>query len=445
MLLARLSFVVLGAASVAIAHVVGEKRASESLLHTPGHWIAAWTAMPQLTESANLPNPPFNTTGRVFNNTTIRQTIRVTATSPHIRLRISNAFGTTNLPITQATIARPLGGATGTSAIDTRTVKQLTFSGSPSFTIPNGAIVVSDPIDFEVTAGTDLSISLFLASGQVSNDITSHPGSRTTIWMTFGNQVSAANLTGPDLQNVAHWYFISTLDAWVPKTERTVAFVGDSITDGRGSDTDKNNRWPDLLWNRIHASWDPSLNTLAFANQAAGGNRILADGLGPNALGRFDRDVLSQPGISYVVVFEGVNDIGTAAATTAAQQAIGDQVIAAYKQFIVRAHAAQLPIFAATITPFSAPGFNTAIQAYSSPIREATRQRVNTFIRTSGLFDGVIDFDAVVRNSTVPSQLRDDFNSGDFLHPNVAGYTAMANAFPVNLFKQFQNGVDGWA
>ncbi|KAI0354732.1 extracellular GDSL-like lipase/acylhydrolase [Trametes cingulata] len=401
--------------------------------------------MPQLTEPANLPNPPFNTTGLVFNNSTIRQTIHVTATSPHIRLRISNAFGTTNLPITAVTIARPINGLPGVPAIDPSTLKTLTFSGSPSFSIPNGALVVSDPVDFDIKAGTELSISIFLASGQVTNDITSHPGSRTTSWFTFGNQVNAANLTGPALQNVAHWFFISTLDAWVPTTQRTVAFVGDSITDGRGSDTDKNNRWPDLLFSRVHSSSDSALNTLAFANQAAGGNRILADGLGPNALGRFDRDVLSQPGVRYVVVFEGVNDIGVAPATTSAQQAIGDAVIAAFKQFIVRAHAAGLPIFGATITPFSAPGFNAAIQAYSSPIREATRQRVNDWIRTSGAFDGVIDFDAVVRNTTAPSQLRGDFNSGDFLHPNVAGYTAMANAFPIQLFKEFQGGVDGFA
>ncbi|KAI0778917.1 extracellular GDSL-like lipase/acylhydrolase [Trametes elegans] len=400
--------------------------------------------MPQLTEPANLPNAPFNTTGRVFNNSTIRQTIHVTATSPHVRLRISNAFGTTNLPITAVTVARPLNGLPGISAVDPNTVTPLTFSGSPSFSIPNGALVVSDPVDFNVTAGTELSVTIFLESGQTTNDITSHPGSRTTSWMTFGNQVSAANLTGA-VQNVAHWFFISTLDAWVPTTERTVAFVGDSITDGRGSDTDKNNRWPDLLFARVHASSDPALRTLAFANQAAGGNRILADGLGPNALGRFDRDVLAQPGVRYVVVFEGVNDIGVAAATTAAQTAIGDALIGALRQFVVRAHAAGLPIFGATITPFSAPGFDAAVQPYSSPVREATRQRVNDFIRNGGVFDGVIDFDAVVRNSSAPSQLRDNFNSGDFLHPNVAGYTAMASAFPIDLLKEFEAGVDGWA
>ena len=173
--------------------------------HPAGHWVAAWTSMPQLTEPANLPNPPFNTSGLVFANSTIRSTIHVTTPSSRIRLRISNAFGATNLPITNVTIARPLNGAAGSSAIDTSTLQTLTFSGSPSFTIPNGALVVSDPIDFEVKAQTELTISVFLESGQVGNSITSHPGSRTTSWMTFGNQVSAANITGPSVQSVAHW------------------------------------------------------------------------------------------------------------------------------------------------------------------------------------------------------------------------------------------------
>ncbi|RPD65265.1 extracellular GDSL-like lipase/acylhydrolase [Lentinus tigrinus ALCF2SS1-7] len=401
--------------------------------------------MPQLTEPANLPNPPFNTTGLVFHNSTLRQTIHVTAPSSHIRLRISNAFGTTSLPITNVTIARPLNGTAGSPAIDTSTLKTLTFSGSPSFTIPNGALVVSDPIDFDVKAQTELTISMFLADGQVGNDITSHPGSRTTTWMTFGNQVSAANITGSSVQSVAHWYFISTLDAWVPTSIRTVAIVGDSITDGRGSDDNRNNRWPDLLLARLQSSGDSTLNTLALGNQAAGGNRILADGLGPNAIGRFDRDVLSQPGVRYAMIFEGVNDIGVAGTSAASQQAIGDAVIAAYKQMILRAHAAGLPMFGATITPFSAPGFNASIQGYSSPVREATRQRVNDFIRNGGWFDAVADFDAVVRDPSAPSQLKAEFNSGDFLHPNVAGYTAIANAFPVEIFKGFADGVDGWA
>lgn len=186
---------------------------------------------------------------------------------------------------------------------------------------------------------------------------------------------------------------------------------------------------------------NPATSLISVNNQAAGGNRILADGLGPNALGRIDRDVLSQSGLKYAMIFEGVNDIGVADATTAAQQLIGDQVISAFQQIITRVHAAGVPIFAATITPFGAPANDSSIQPYSSPVREVTRQRVNTWIRTSGMFDAVIDFDKVVADPAIPSQLNPTFNSGDFLHPNVAGYTAMAAAFPLGLFAQFSEGV----
>lgn len=170
---------------------------------------------------------------------------------------------------------------------------------------------------------------------------------------------------------------------------------------------------------------------IAVVNQAAGGNRILADGLGPNALGRIERDVISQSGIKYAMIFEGVNDIGTADATTAAQQAIGDRVIWALKQMVTRMNIAGLPVFGATITPFSG---DPTIQPYSSPVREVTRQRVNKFIRTSGIFAAVIDFDKVVADPANPSQLAPNFDSGDFLHPNVAGYQAMANSIPLNIF-----------
>jgi lysophospholipase L1-like esterase len=186
---------------------------------------------------------------------------------------------------------------------------------------------------------------------------------------------------------------------------------------------------------------NPATSQISVNNQAAGGNRILADGLGPNALGRIDRDVLSQSGVKYAMIFEGVNDIGVADATAEAQAVIGDRVIAAFKQIVTRVHAAGIPIFAATITPFSAPANESSIQPYSSPVREVTRQRVNAWIRTSGTFDAVIDFDKVVADPAIPSQLSPTFNSGDFLHPNVAGYTAMAAAFPLDLFEHFSEGV----
>ena len=200
-------------------------------------------------------------------------------------------------------------------------------------------------------------------------------------------------------------------------------------------------RWPDLLLAKMQQN--AATKNIAVANQAAGGNRILADGNGPNALGRIDRDVLAQSGIKYAMIFEGVNDIGVADATVEAQQAIGDSLINAFEQMITRIHTFGIPFFAATITPFGAP--NNTIQPYSSPIREATRQRVNDWIRYNSSFDAVIDFDKVVANPNDPSQLDPKYNSGDYLHPGVPGYEAFANIFPLDLFTQFANGVSSYS
>ena len=181
-------------------------------------------------------------------------------------------------------------------------------------------------------------------------------------------------------------------------------------------------------------------SNIAVVNQAAGGNRVLEDGLGPNALGRIDRDVLAQSGVKYAMIFEGVNDIGDAATTTAAQQQVGDQLIEAFKQIRTRVHTFGIPIFAATITPFLAPS-NTTIQPYSDSAREVTRQRVNDWIKTSGNFDAVVDFASIVADPKNQSMLSPLYNSGDYLHPNVAGYQAIADAFPLETFSQFASGV----
>lgn len=266
------------------------------------------------------------------------------------------------------------------------------------------------------------------------------PGSRTTSFYQFGDAVTAANLTDVSVQSVAHWYFLSAVEVWSPPQARGFVIVGDSITDGRGSDTNGNNRWPDLVLARMQNN--PSTKDIGVLNQAAGGNRILNDGLGPNALGRIDRDVLAQSGIKYAMIFEGVNDIGTAASTAEAQDFTYNQLIQAYQQIITRVHTFGIPIFGATITPFSAP--NSTIQAYSTPERETTRQRVNYWIRHSGKFDAVLDFDKVVRNQTNQSFLADAFNSGDFLHPSVAGYHAIADSFDLGLFNRFKSGVSSY-
>ncbi|KAH7881668.1 SGNH hydrolase-type esterase domain-containing protein [Lentinula edodes] len=404
-----------------------------------GRWINSWTSMPQLTESTNLPNPPFNGSAAVFVNSTLRQTLHMSVGGTQIRVRFSNVFGVNNLDITAATIALPLDGAPGASAIDTKTLKSLTFSGNTSFSIPNGALVVSDPVDFPIQSLSTLAVTIYLQDGQNGFSVTSHPGSRTTTWMSFGNLVTASNITSVSATSVEHWYFISAVEVWSNSPSSSAfAIIGDSITDGRGSDDNKNNRWPDLVLARMQQNEGTS--GISVSNQAAGGNRVLADGLGPNALGRIDRDVLAQSGVKYAMIFEGVNDIGVADPSEESQTLIGDLLISAYKQIVTRIHTFGIPVFAATITPFGSPP-NTTIQPYSNPVREATRQRVNAYIRTPGSFDHFIDFDKVVADPNNPSQLNPAFNSGDFLHPNVSGYEAMANSFPLDIFEEFADGV----
>ncbi|KAG0646090.1 hypothetical protein D0Z07_8161 [Hyphodiscus hymeniophilus] len=394
------------------------------------HWVDTWTTMPQLTEFANLPPPPFNETEEVFFNSTIRQTLHMSIGGETIRISISNAFGLNDLPITAVTVALPYQGAAGASAIQSQTLKTVTFSGNSSFTIPNGALAVSDPINFPIKPQSMITVTMYLANGQQSNFITSHPGSRTTSFFSFGNYVNAINMTDPSTQSAAHWFFVSAVEALVPQQYSSFVIVGDSITDGRASDTNENDRWPDLVLARMQ-KYGPT-SDIAVVNQAAGGNRILYDGLGPNALGRIDRDVLAQSGVKYCMIFEGVNDIGVADATVANQTFTGDRIIQAFEQIVIRVHTFGIPMFAATITPFGAP--NNTIQPYASALREQTRQRVNTWIRSSGVFDEVVDFDAIVRDPKNHTQLNPLYNSGDFLHPNEAGYHAIANAFPLSIF-----------
>ncbi|KAG4434819.1 hypothetical protein IFR05_009690 [Cadophora sp. M221] len=420
--------------SVVLAFFVGSSNGSIHKRHDSKHWVDTWVSMPQLTEPANLPPAPFNQTGAVFVNSTIRQTLHMSIGGPSIRIRISNAFGVSDLPITAVTIALPFNGSAGVAVIQPGTLKTVTFSGSKNYTIPNGALIVSDPIDFKVEAQSMLTVTIYLADGQKSatNAITSHPGSRTVSWMSAGNQVSATNITDASSANVAHWYFLSAVEVYVPQSTRAFVIVGDSITDGRGSDTNQNNRWPDLVLRKMQTRH--STSDIAVLNQAAGGNRILYDGLGPNALSRIDRDVLSHSGIEYAMIFEGVNDIGTGATDAASQKAIGDRLIAAFTQIAIRIKTFDIPIFAATITPFSAPGYNVTMQGYSDLEREKTRQRVNEWIRKSGTFDQVLDFDKWLRNETYPSQLAEALQGGDYLHPNGKGYQRIAELFPLDIF-----------
>lgn len=369
-------------------------------------------------------------------------------------MRFSNAFGSSQLNISSVTIARPFNNSAGTSSIQEGTLQTVTFNKTENegVSVPPGSLAVSDPFPYDFTgittyasngtteAGSIVTVTMYLAGGQEGEAITSHPGSRTDTYLSHGNQVTVANITGDDVQSLAHWYFVSAVEAWAPTSASTLVIVGDSITDGRGSDTNLNDRWPDLLFTQLQSS--SATSGISIANQAAGGNRILQDGLGPSALSRIDRDVLAQSGVQYAMIFEGVNDIGTAGANAAAQDEVYANLIAAYRQMILRLHAQGIPVLGATITPFGS--LNSTLQPYSDPAgyREQTRSKVNHWIRSSGEFDAVVDFDAAVRDMENATMLASQYDSGDHLHPNVAGYHVMADNFPIGLFAQWAGGVN---
>ncbi|MFI2120078.1 SGNH/GDSL hydrolase family protein [Streptomyces sp. NPDC020299] len=400
-----------------------------ALAHKPSgrHWVNTWTAMPQLTEPANLPPAPFTGAKSVLADTTLRQTLRVSTGGHRIRLRFSNAYGDTPLPLTAVTVALPQGGQAGAAAVELGSTHPVTFSGRAWATVPVGAEVVSDPLDFDLATGSTLTVTAYLAQGQPSLALTSHPGSRTTSYLISGDHTQDQDLPGATPVN--HWYLLSDVEVLSPGAAEALAILGDSLTDGRGSTTNGNDRWPDQFFDRLQTR--AATSGIAVLNQAAGGNRVLNDGLGPNVLARLDRDVLSRSGVSRLIVFEGVNDIGTADATPDAQRRLTDDLIAAYRQIIVRAHAQDIRVYGATLTPF---GGSTL---YDDPAgeREASRQRVNAWIRTPGHFDAVIDFDGAVRDPDNPRRLRPDLHDGDWLHLNPTGYGKLAAAVPTGLFR----------
>ncbi|MFD9700346.1 SGNH/GDSL hydrolase family protein [Lentzea sp. NPDC059081] len=382
----------------------------------PGdRWVGTWVSMPQLTEPGNMPPPPFTDGEQVLAGATVRQTVRVTVGGRKLRLRFSNAFGGAVLPLTSVTVALPVDGKAGASATKPGTTRRVTFNGRSFVDVRVGAPAVSDPLDFAVAPGTNLTVTAYLAHGQASSRITSHPGSRTTSHLLAGDHTESVEM--PGATPVDHWYFLSGVEVLRPRTSGVVV-IGDSLSDGRGSTTNGNDRWPDQLVDRLH--------DVPVLNQAAGGNRVLDDGLGPNVLARLDRDLLAQGGVRWLILFEGVNDIGTAATT--AQQTVAEDLIAAYQQIVDRAHAHDIAVYGATLTPFGGHGYDDP-----EGMRESARQTVNRWIRTSRRFDAVLDFDAAVRDPAVPRRLLPAADVGDHLHLNPAGYRMLAHAVPLRL------------
>ncbi|KAI1267919.1 SGNH hydrolase-type esterase domain-containing protein [Xylariaceae sp. FL1019] len=391
------------------------------------YWVATWTSMPQLVEQSNLPPSPF-TGSSVFKDATLRQTLHMSIGADRIRIQISNTFGGSDLPITAASIALPTGGKAGANGIDTTTLKALTFNGSSSVTVPKGQVLYTDAIDFEIAPQSMITVTVYSQAGQSGTSITGHPGSRTTSWMQSGNHLNDSTVTGA---SVAHWYFLTAVEAWAPKTSSALVILGDSISDGRGSDDNGNNRWPDLLLARMQTE---GITNIAVVNQAAGGNAVLtaSNGLGPALLDRYKRDLLQVAGAKYALIFEGVNDIGVSSADSSTQTRIGSQLEAAFKQISTDAKAAGITMLGATITPFGGSG-----QAYSNTVRDSNRQTVNTWILAGGdgSYDATIDFAKIVANPSNTAQLATQYDGGDHLHPNVAGYQAIADQFPLDVFQ----------
>jgi lysophospholipase L1-like esterase len=373
------------------------------------HWVGTWGCAPQLTERNNLPPVPLA-------NSTLRQFVHVTIGGKHARVRFSNAYGTNAVNINSAHVALASGkGSAGNGSIDVSTDKALSFHAAPSVVIPPGEAVWSDPFDYDLPPVTNLAISIFLGSVSAAT-INGHPGSRTTSFIMAGNALSAPNMAAAS--NTAHWYIITGVDVLADSSNRALVILGDSITDGRGSTTDANNRWPDDLAARM--ANNPASARVGVLNMGIGGNGIFG-GLGPSAEKRFDRDVLNQSGARWVILFEGVNDIGGGRTEAALTNA--------YARLIDKAHARNMLAYGATITPFDGNGYYT-------DAHEAVRQAVNNWIRTSGKYDAVIDFDAAVRDPATPTKLRSPCNSGDGLHLSPAGYQAMANAIDLGLFSR---------
>ena len=386
-----------------------------------GDWVASWATSQQIPEPHNALSPDD------LRDATLRQIVHLSVGGKTLRVHISNAFGTTPLSLTSVHIARPR--SPGQSKIDIATDKMLRFSGKPDVTIPAGAEFISDPIEYPMPALSDLAISLHMNTPPEQQ--TGHPGSRTTSYFQHGDLVSAADM--PEAKKVEHWYWIGSVDVNAAKDSASIVVLGDSITDGRGSTTDGNNRWTDILAIQLQANHKTS--HVSVLNHGIGGNHLLTDGLGPNALARVDRDIIAQTGVRYLIVLEGVNDLGRLSREGEVPKAEHDmlvhEMIAAYEQIILRAHAHGIKVYGATILPDVGSDYY-----HPRPANEADRVAVNNWIRQPGHFDGVVDFDKLTADPAHPDRLLPAYDSGDHLHPSPVGYEVMGKAVAITLFQK---------
>ncbi|WP_326949974.1 SGNH/GDSL hydrolase family protein [Amycolatopsis sp. NBC_01307] len=362
-----------------------------------GGWAGTWAAAP----ASGVPNTPDGYPGY-----SIRNVVHTSVGGGRARIHLSNAFGTSAVTFGHVTVAVE---ATGADAVP-GTLRSLTFGGAPSVVVPNGAEVLSDPVGLRVPADANLLVTTYVPAK--SGPVTYHPAAAQTSYFTRAGDFTASESGAPYTEQTSVWHYVSGVDVQ-GGAEATVVTLGDSITDGVGSTTGANHRWPDYLADRLHGRF-------GVQNAGISANRLLLDvpgsGAGQNALSRFDRDVLGVGGVRTLIVLEGINDI-----QQDPHQTDPNAITSAYRQLVAQAHARGIRVIGGTLTPFKGWG------VYNETL-EATRTAVNRFIRTSNVFDAVVDFDAAVRDPADPLRMLPAYDSGDHLHPGDAGYERMAAA-----------------
>lgn len=381
-----------------------------------GHWVGTWAASPYAAPNRTDPsgNAHFGST-----DTTFREIVHISIGGSAARVILSNEFGVESLTIGAAQIAL----SAGTSEIDSTTASPLTFGGRPTVTIPRGAMAVSDPVNLKLAPFAEVAVSLFLPA-QPIQQISQHGFADQTNYVAEGNVVGAKTLESP--KELYSWPFLKGIDVETGDKAASIVTFGDSITDGAHSTRNANARWPDILARRLQANKKTA--ELGVLNEGIGGNRILHDNTGPSALARFDRDVLAQAGVKYLVIMESINDIGHATDPAKPYDVVtAEDLITGLSQLATRAHTHGIKVIGATLTPFVGA-------KYQSPAGEEMRQTINKWIRTTNQLDGVVDFDKVTADPTHPGMFLPLDDSGDHLHPGDAGYKAMGDSIDLNLF-----------
>jgi lysophospholipase L1-like esterase len=395
------------------------------------HWVGTWaTAVVPRPQAAAGAAPGRGGALLNFNNQTLREVVHVSLGGGRVRVVLSNAFGTSPLPIGAAAVALRQKDST----IAAGSNRPLTFSGDAATTIPAGAVAVSDPVTLAVPALADLVIDVFLPGDTAASPspLTTHASALQTNYLSApGNHAGATDF--PVAGTTQAWFFLSTVEVSAPASVGAVVTFGDSITDGTLSTPDTNNRWPDHLARRLLMPAGGSKpQPMGVLNEGIAGNRVLTDFIGPNALSRFDRDVLALSGVTHVILLEGINDLGLADG----QLPTAAEIVAGHRQLVARAHAHGIKVVAGTVLPFEGTNLGAIAPNYYSEEKDTRRQAINQLIRTGGFYDGVVDFEAAVRDQAQPRQLLAKFKGADNLHLNDTGYRAMADAVSLALLRR---------